>query len=144
MNLLTIARKPPIQVSPDDTVMTAVDVSLPAKVGAVTVVEGRKLVGVFTERDLMYKVVHKRMDPDKTLIRQVMTSPVITIPANMPVEEVLQMMLEKHIRHLPISQDGKTAEGMLSIRNVLQFMVSDLKDNLRHMENFIGADSPGG
>ncbi len=144
MNLLSIAYKPPIQVAPEDTVMDAVEASLPAKVGAVAVVQKGNLIGIFTERDLMYKVVHNRMNPDKTLVHEVMTTPVITIPPFMPIEEVLQMMLDKHIRHLPVSEDGKKAEGMLSIRNVLQFMVNDLQENLRHMENFIGADSPGG
>ena len=144
MNLLSIAHTPPIAVSPQDSVMDAVDVSLPAKVGAVTVVEGGRLVGIFTERDLMYKVVHKRLDPDRTLINEVMTTPVVTIPPDMAAEEVLQMMLEKHIRHLPISADGIAAEGMLSIRNILHYMVTDLQANLQHLENYIGADGPGG
>lgn len=144
MNLLSIARVPPIQVSPRDTVMTAVEISLPAKVGAVAVVDDGNLVGIFTERDLMYKVVHDRLNPDQTLIHEVMTAPAITIPPDMRVDDVLEMMLEKHIRHLPISDDGKIVQGMLSIRNVLQFMVTDLRDDLQSMENFVGADSPGG
>ena len=144
MNLLSIAHVPPIRVTPEDTVMDAVDVSLPAKVGAVAVLSDETLVGIFTERDLMYKVVHNRLDPDQTIIRDVMTTPVITIPPDMAADEVLEMMLDKHIRHLPISTDGIGVDGMLSIRNILQAMVVDLKDNLRHMENFIGADGTGG
>ncbi|MCZ6646110.1 MAG: CBS domain-containing protein [SAR324 cluster bacterium] len=144
MNLLLIAHVPPILVSPENTVMDAVDASLPAKVGAVAVVSGEKLVGIFTERDLMYKVVHNRLDPDQTIIRDVMTAPVITIPPEMPADEVLEMMLDKHIRHLPISADGIGVDGMLSIRNILQAIVVDLKDNLLHLENYIGADNPGG
>ena len=144
MNLLTIAHTPPIQVTPQNSVMEAVDASLPAKVGAVAVVDEGRLVGIFTERDLMFKVVHQRLDVDKTLVEEVMTAPVVTVPAETPVDEVLHMMLEKHIRHVPISEDGIAADGMLSIRNVLQFMVIDLRDNLRHLENYIGADGPGG
>lgn len=144
MNLLSIAHVPPIIVSPDNTVMDAVDVTLAARVGAVAVVEKNRLTGIFTERDMMYKVVHNRMDPDTTLIREVMTSPVIKIVPNMAPKEVLELMLDKHIRHLPISEDGKEVLGMLSIRNILQFLVTDLKNDLRHMEAFIGADSIGG
>ncbi len=144
MDLLSIAHVPPIQVAPENSVMDAVEASLPAKVGAVAVVSGENLVGIFTERDLMYKVIHNRLDPDKTIIRDVMTAPVTTIPPNMPADEVLKLMLDKHIRHLPISADGIGVDGMLSIRNILQAMVVDLKDNLRHLENFVGADSPGG
>ena len=144
MNLLSIAHTPPIQVSPRDSVMDAVEASLPAKVGAVAVVDGGNLVGIFTERDLMVKVVHKRLDPDQTLIHEVMTTPVITIQPDTPAEEVLQLMLEKHIRHLPISTNGIEAEGMLSIRNVLQFMVTVLRANVQHMENYIGGGGLGG
>ena len=144
MNLLSIAHVPPILVSPENTVMDAVEASLPAKVGAVAVVSGENLVGIFTERDLMYKVVHNRLDPDQTIIRDVMTAPVITIPPDKPEDDVLQMMLDKHIRHLPISADGIGIDGMLSLRNILQAMVVDLKDNLLHLENYIGADNPGG
>ena len=53
-------------------------------------------------------------------------------------------MLDKHIRHLPISEDGVRVDGMLSIRNILQFLVNDLTEYLHHMQAFIGADSPGG
>ena len=144
MNLLSIARVPPIQVSPEDTVMHAIDVSLPAKVGAVAVVEAGALVGIFSERDVMLQGVHKRLDPGSTRIRDVMTTPVIKIPPTMPADEVLQLMLDKHIRHLPISEDDVSVAGMLSLRNVLHFLVEDLKENLHHMESFLTADSPGG
>jgi CBS domain-containing protein len=144
MNLLTIAHVPAIQVSPDQTVMDAIDASLPARVGAVAVVEEGALRGIFTERDVMLKVVHKRLDPDTTRIRDVMTFPVLHVPPDISPRKVLELMLEKHIRHLPISEDGVSVAGMLSIRNVLQYLVKDLSDNLRYMEAFIGADSPGG
>ena len=144
MNLLSIARVPAVIVSPEDTVMQALDASIPVKVGAVAVVDNEVLKGIFSERDLMLKVVHKRLDPDATKIKEVMTSPVITVSSTVPPREVLQLMLEKHFRHLPVSDDGMTVKGMLSIRHLLQFLVNDLTENLDHMEAFIGADSPGG
>ena len=144
MNLLKIAHVPPICVSPEATVMDAIEASLPARVGAVAVVEHDALVGIFTERDVMLKVVRQRLDPDNTRIRDVMTSPVIHILPNLPARDVLSLMLDKHIRHLPISEDGVSVAGMLSIRNILQFLVNDLTEDLHHMQSFIGADSPGG
>ena len=141
MNLLSIAHVPPIIVSPKFTVMEAVEASLAARVGAVAVVEDHRLKGIFTERDMMYKVVHQRMDPDTTPIEAVMTSPVLTIPREKRVDEVLEMMLDQHIRHLPIIGEGEKVEGMLSIRNVLQYMVRDLRQNLRFVEAYI-TDSP--
>lgn len=144
MDLLSIARVPPVTIHPDQTVMEAVEISLPARVGAVAVVEDFRLIGMFTERDMMFKVVHKRLDPDRTPVRDVMTSPVIWIGPDMSAQEVLELMLDKHIRHLPIRGEGDEVLGMLSIRNILQFLVTDLRNDLRHMEAFIGADSVGG
>ena len=137
MNLLSIAHVPPVAVSPEDTVITAVDFSLPHRVGAVAVIEKGKLVGIFTERDVMLKVVHGRLDPETTKVRAVMTAPVLTVQPDADIAEVLRLMVEKHIRHLPVSKDGRTVEGMLSIRNVLQFMVEDLQSSLNHMQSYL-------
>jgi CBS domain-containing protein len=144
MNCLSIAHVPAIIVAPNATVLDAVAASLPAKIGAVAVVEAGILIGIFTERDVMLKVVHQRRDPATTLVREVMTSPVITIPAVMKDEEVLQLMTDKHIRHLPICEDGKTVLGILSIHNVLEYLLEDRTHDLKHMEAFLNADAPGG
>lgn len=144
MNCLSIAHVPPIVVPPNATVLDAVDASLPARVGAVAVVDGGTLVGIFTERDVMLKVVHQRRDPATTLVGEVMTSPVITIPSVVRDEEVLQLMSRHHIRHLPICEDGRTVLGILSIRNVLEYLLEERTHDLKFMESFVNADSPGG
>lgn len=144
LDCLSIAHVPAIQVSPDSTVLEAVELTLPAKLGAVAVVEAGQLIGIFTERDVMLKVVHARRDPAKTRVREVMTAPVISIPKLMPRLEVLNLMLTHRIRHLPIAEDGKTVLGMLSVLDVLQQVVEDLTIDLQHMEAFLGADNPGG
>ena len=144
MDLLKLARVPAIEVAPTSSVFEAVAASLPTKSGAVVVMEKGAMIGIFTERDVMVKVVHERLDPEKTLVRDVMTAQPTTIHPDAAIEDVMKMMLEMHIRHLPISEDGKTVLGMLSIRNVLQFVVQDLEENLRHLEAHLGADGPGG
>jgi CBS domain-containing protein len=141
MNLLSIAHVPPVIVSPDDSVMTAIEVSLPQRVGAVSVMERGRLVGIFTERDVMLKIVHQKRDPERTLIRDVMTSPVMTVKPDTNVGDVLHLMLDRHIRHLPVSQDGTTVLGMLSIRNVLQYMVEDLQSNVHHLQSYIASEA---
>ena len=141
MNLLSIAHVPPVVVGPESMVIEAVDASLPARVGAVAVVENGRLTGIFTERDMMYKVVHNRMDPETTPVRDVMTSPVVHVPSRMPINDALELMLEQHFRHLPICDDDETVEGMLSIRNVLQCLVGALRKDLNYLEAFI-TDSP--
>lgn len=137
MNLLSIAHVPAVQVSPDDTVSAAIEMSLPQRVGAVAVMEKDRLIGIFTERDVMLKVVHGKLDPERTKVRSVMSAPVLTVHPDVEVGEVLRLMVDKHIRHLPVSRDGHAVEGMLSIRNVLQFMVEDLQTNLTHMQSYL-------
>jgi len=141
MDCLTFAHVPAIAVAPTDTVLDAVALTLPAKLGAVVVVDAGRLAGIFTERDVMLKVVHARRDPLKTRVRDVMTSPVITIPRFLSRKEAMTLMVQHRIRHLPICEDGKTVLGMLSMQNLLKYLVEDLSSDVRHMEAYIGAES---
>ena len=144
MKLHSIAREPLIVVSPKDTVMHAINATLPPKVGAVVVMENSAMVGIFTERDVMLKVVAQKKDPEQTSVGDVMTTPVLTVPSDTPPKDVLVLMLNRNIRHMPISDDGHTVEAMLTVRDLLFHLVDDLSADLEHMEAFIGADSPGG
>lgn len=144
MKLISIVRAPLIVVSPQDTVSHAIEATIEARVGAVAVVENGVMAGIFTERDVMLKIVHQQRNPATTLVGEVMTSPVISVPNSTSPKEALKLMLEKHIRHLPICADGKTVEAVISIRDLLEYMVQELSNDIRHMEAFIGADSPGG
>ncbi|MDH4120287.1 MAG: CBS domain-containing protein [Deltaproteobacteria bacterium] len=138
------ASRPAVCVAPSDSVLAAVRASIPEKVGAVAVVHQGKLVGILSERDVMFKVIAHGKDPATTPVEEVMTKKVITVTPDTPVEECMRIMLERHIRHLPISPDGHTVTGMVSLRTVLQHLVEELKDYLHHMESFLNADSPGG
>lgn len=138
MNLIQLAEGKPLLALPTATVGRAVDVALEARVGAIAVVEDGKVVGIFTERDVMTKVVKQRLDPDTTLLRDVMSSPVHTVPPTMHAQEALQTMLERHVRHLVISADGKRVDGIVSIRNVMQFLLDYLQKNLKQMESYLG------
>jgi len=81
-------------------------------IGAIAVVDNNRLIGIFSERDLMNRVVLQRRDPDNTVVGDVMTSPVITIQRTATADDALKLD-EKHIRHLPVvNTDGKLA-GML-------------------------------
>lgn len=144
MNLLEIANVPPLILSPESTVLDAVDAAFPAQVGAVAVVKEAKLIGIFTERDLMFKVVKLRKDPATTLIREAMTSPVTHVTPFTPIEDVLELMLKQHFRHVPVSANGSRVDGMLSIRNVLHYMVTHLGQNLSLLESRINENGISG
>ena len=111
MGLLRIARTPLVTVRPFATVMEAVRTMDQENIGAVAVTQGNALVGMFSERDLM-RVVSERRDPEQTLVREVMTSPVEVIHRDSTADEALKIMDEKHIRHLPIVDRDGTLPGV--------------------------------
>ena len=144
MGLLRITRIPLVTVAPGASVFEAVQTMHEEQIGAVAIVEGEMLVGIFSERDLMNRVVLERQDPDKTQVSEVMTSPVETIRRELTADDALKLMLEKHIRHLPVvGRDGKLA-GMLSIRSLLHDKVAELTDQLDSLEAYFTADGAGG
>ena len=144
MGLLRIAQAPVVTVTPQTTVIEAVRTMDQEAIGAVAIVENNKLRGIFSERDVMLRVVLQQRNPKDTIMREVMTSPVETISRNATVDDALKFMLEKHIRHLPVvTNDGRLA-GMLSIRNLLHEKVDELTDQLDSLEAYFTADGAGG
>jgi CBS domain-containing protein len=144
MSLLKIAHVPPATVETTATSLDAVQVMAEEGVGAVAVVEKGELRGIFTERDLMLRVVLKGRSPKDVKTAEVMTSPPKTAPDQTTAEDALNFMIENHIRHLPIvDKDGKLL-GMLSIRNLLEHLVEDLQRELHSLDQYLLNDGPGG
>ena len=144
MSLLKIAHIPPATVEPSATVAEAVQVMAEEGVGAVAVVENATVRGIFTERDVMLRVVLPGRRPTETRISEVMTAPVETTVDETPYEEALNLMLERHIRHLPLVGSDGQVKGMLSIRNLLEHMVEDLQHELHALDQYLSNDGPGG
>jgi CBS domain-containing protein len=144
MGLLRIAQSPIVTVAPNTTVLEAVLMMDREGIGAVAVVDHGNLVGIFSERDVMLRVVLARRNPEQTEIRAVMSSPVETIRRDSLADDALKMMLEKHIRHLPVIDSAGMPVGMLSIRNLLHEKVADLTDQLDSLEAYFSADGVGG
>ncbi len=144
MSLLKIAHVPPATVEPGASVFDAIQLMAREGVGAVGVVEKGEVRGIFTERDVMLRVVLKDRNPHQTRIADVMTSPVETASDETPSGEALTLMLERHLRHLPVvGSDGRIL-GMLSIRNLLENQVEDLSRELNALDQYLSNDSPGG
>ena len=144
MGLLKIAHVPPAAVETTATVLEAVQVMAEEGVGAVAVVENGQLRGIFTERDVMLRVVLRERRPRETRVGEVMTSPPKTTSRDTPAEDALSFMLERHIRHLPIVDDSGKLLGMLSIRNLLEHMVEDLQHKIHSLDQYLLNDGPGG
>ena len=144
MGLLRIAQSPLVTVGPATTVFEAVQTMDREGIGAVAIMQTGSLVGIFSERDVMLRVVLGKRDPLTTTIGDVMTSPVETISRNCTADDALKLMLDKHIRHLPVVDNNEKVVAMLSIRNLLHEKVEDLTDQLDSLEAYISADGAGG
>jgi CBS domain-containing protein len=143
MNLLKIA-KPAVTVGPEITVMAAITMMEDATVGAVVVVDAGEIKGMFTERDVMLRIVLAKKDPSQTLIGDVMTSSVLTISKETTPDEALKTMWERHFRHLPVVDGEGRVEAMVSIRHLLHVKVENLTQELDSLEAYITADGIGG
>jgi CBS domain-containing protein len=106
-----------ISLPPDTTVRAATKVMAKHKIGAVPVTESGRLIGIFTERDLISRVIAREADPDATRLRDVMTPHPQTIDVAESAGKALQMMRDGGFRHLPVTQKGQLL-GIVSIRDI--------------------------
>lgn len=144
MKVIKLAQVPPPSVKVDATVLSAAMSMRNARIGAAAVLEGDKLVGIFSERDVMVRVVVPRLDPEATTVREVMTTAVQTVGEEAEAGEALEVMVSRHIRHLPVVNSENRVTGLLSVRNLLQHHIDELADQLNSLEAYFSADGPGG
>ena len=144
MKVIKLAQVPPPSVAVDSTVLSAAMSMRNARIGAAAVLEGDKLVGIFSERDVMLRVVVPRLDPEATTVREVMTTAVQTVGEEAEAGEALEVMVSRHIRHLPVVNTENRVTGLLSVRNLLQHHIEELADQLNSLEAYFSADGPGG
>lgn len=123
-------------VQPDQTVFEAAGYMVACKVGAVPVLEGTNLVGIFSERDIMSKVVTGGRDPRTTKIGEVMSTEVRTLVPESSCEDAMVMMQTHGIRHLPVC-DGRTLVGFLSLRDLLRQTLEEKSGEADMMRAYI-------
>ena len=125
-----------ISVKPGETVLNAAQLMSERGIGGLVVTEGGRLVGIFTERDILRRVVAQRRDAGATNVAEVMTTPVTACSPETPVEECAAMMTEQRIRHLPVLNDRSLA-GMITIGDVLAFQVREQQATIDYMHHFM-------
>jgi CBS domain-containing protein len=106
------------------------------RVGAVCVLEGTRLVGVLSERDIMSRVVAKSLDPDKLTAAEVMTRDLVVAEAGESHEEALRKMKQAGCRHLPVVKDGRLV-GMVAQRDLLQIDLTAKDEEIRWLNAYI-------
>ena len=121
-----------IHAEPSHNVRQVARLMADRNIGAIAVLDSGRLVGVFSERDLMARVVAKGLDPDDTPVSKVMTRELVVADAGDGVDDALHKMQDRKCRHLPVVRSGKLI-GMLSIRDLLQ--VDD--ENNRERASFL-------
>ena len=145
MSLLELCDQEAAAVEVEASAAEAIRLMLDRRVGAVGVVDkDRRVAGIFTERDVLRKLALSGRDPEKTPVRDLMTTPVELATLATGPGEALATMVERHFRHLPVVDgDGKLL-GMLSIRHLLEWRIDDLSQELDSLEQYVANDGPGG
>jgi CBS domain-containing protein len=115
----TNMRITPPTVSPSDTISMVVEKLVEQNVGAVIVVDKGQPVGIINEKDVMERVIKLQKDMDQTLVKDVMSKPLITIEADRPTQEALDLMHQHNIRRLAVTKDGALV-GLVTERRLLQ------------------------
>ena len=118
------------QIADEETILTAAQRMTEKKIGALLVTEGPQMVGIVTERDLIQKVMAHNQDPSKVQVRSIMNQPLINIDINRTVHDASDLMAEKWIRHLPVTENDKIV-GILSVRDLIRMVA--LRDRPRFL-----------
>ncbi len=133
-----------ITATPYETVAEVARRMATNKVGAVLLIEKGELWGLFSERDLLTRVVRKNRDPRTTDVGEVATREVVTVDVSAPPKAVLQIFRQKKFRHLPITRNGKPV-GILSTRDFLDFLIHGLEryvDQMRYKNDLASGVDP--
>ncbi len=128
-------------VAEDHTVYEAIEKMADKGVGALLVLSAGKLVGIISERDYARKVILKGKSSTVTLVKEIMTSPVLSVPQDRAVDECMILMTRNHIRHLPIMEHEKVL-GVISIGDLVKWLVSEQEETIKHLQNYISAQYP--
>ena len=125
-----------VSVVPDSTVLEAIMLMADKAIGSLIVMDGEKLLGIVTERDYARKVIIKGRSSKTTRVSEIMTTGVFTTSSAESVNKCMSVMTEKRIRHLPVLEDNRVI-GMISIGDLVQAIISDQKEEIEQLENYI-------
>jgi len=125
-----------ISVPPDSNVLDALKLMASREIGAVLVVEGARLVGIMSERDYARKVILRGKSSQDTKVREIMTERVMYARPDQTLPELMALMTNKRVRHLPVLENGRLV-GVLSIGDLVKETISEQEFIIRQLENYI-------
>ena len=121
------------------TVYEAVEAMNQHRIGAILVMDGAKLAGIFTERDVLTRVIAASLNPQVTPVSQVMSSDVLTIAPDATVQQVMDIFTEKRCRHLPVIQNDQLV-GLISIGDVSRWVANSHRAEAESLRQYIAGD----
>jgi CBS domain-containing protein len=124
----------------DASVYSAIELMAEKRVGALLVVDEGQLVGVISERDYARKVILNGRSSKDTFIREIMTPSPITIDCDTSVEDAMRTMTENRIRHLPVVNSEGHVAGVLSLGDLVNWIVTSQDEAIAHLEHYISGD----
>ncbi|MEC5384574.1 CBS domain-containing protein [Uliginosibacterium sp. H3] len=126
-------------VTPDTSVYEALDLMARTDISAVLVLEGERLVGIFTERDYARKVALRGRNSKDTRIREVMTENLLTVSPSQDVDDVMAIMTENRFRHLPVVDRGRLA-GIVTIGDAVKAVMEEQRQTIAQLSSYISGD----
>ena len=135
--MLSGKQRPLAVVSPNDSVFHALTLMAEHNVGALMVLDGEQLVGIFSERDYARKVILHGKSSKETLVSEIMSDKVAYVTPATTLDECMALMTEKHFRHLPVLEDDGTVVGIISIGDLVKETISSQEFLIKQLEHYI-------
>jgi CBS domain-containing protein len=119
------------------TVFEAIQLLARKNIGALPVVDGSRLIGIFSERDYTRKVALEGKTSQKTLVREIISTNITTVTPHHTIEDCMRVMTEKRVRHLPVLDDNGQMVGVVSIGDMVNWIISAQNATITQMENYL-------
>src|SRR5690349_15134725 len=123
-------------IGPDEPVLAAVRLMADHYIGALLVMRGDELVGIVSERDYARKIILQNRASAETPVRDIMSSPVVTVKPNDTTDTCMRICTERRVRHLPVVEGGKVV-GVLSIGDLVKAVISEQSQEIEHLQRYI-------
>jgi len=140
--ILATRRREIQTIEPGTTVLEAIRKMVEHNIGSILVAEGEQILGIFTERDYLRRIVLENRTSKATRIEEVMTSKLVCVDPQSTVEDCLAMMTQERIRHLPVLDEGRLV-GIVSIGDLVKFLSRERAIHIRYLTDYITGKYPG-
>jgi len=128
-------------IGPEETVFQAIELMSEKQVGCLVVLIGGQLAGIVSERDYARKVILKGRSSQQTRVREIMTTPALFVTPEKTVADAMRIMTNRRVRHLPVLE-GDHVVGMLSIGDLVSWVITAQQQTIRHLHNYIAGNYP--